>query len=736
MKITIFPSVTRVKGESFNEEWRKIVFRWFAEPTIVKEKSDVQLYSFATFKDAKRSDSNVTSISALVFDFDGGSSYRDLAFEVEDVIHLAHSTFNNSANSPKWRLIVPLDREVTPEEYCLCFDAFYERIRNFPGLDKSCRSLSRCYYLPSCSSANSDLAFVTEGPKTDCDFISADKLLNGSDSYFTTNSEASSPGNPRLSDDAIGDGQADRIQTLGRNNRLKEIAVAMIHRGEGLERIIREVLDYDSENHTPPLFSDNTEGNGQLPPELNAARFVLSISSSLARKDPKTIPQISSPSVIIEIAEKGETTTKEKRVSLSDSLSKPPGLVGDVLQYILETSIKPQPEIALAASLVACGTVMGRKISTETDLRTNLYFLCLAETASGKEWPRRAIQKIFQEVGAFPRASVEDPASDSALLEYISQVPSQVLLLDEFGRFLHTTQSGQTTHLYNIPSLLLRLHGAANGPFAGKFYADSKKNKVIEQPNVSLLATTVQRSFYSSLTGESVTDGFLNRLLFLESSNPDPEINKVLNKEIPAGIISAFEYWEGLSYGPGNMQGIEDTRPTPRVFKASKRATAIFSDLESDFKRMREALRGDNLSGLYGRGWDMAQRIALILAGGTDPERETVTHREALWAAEFIATTTRALLKAVQAHVSDNRTQGDYKRILGIIQATGSSGIGLNVLARQTTTLLSPYRNAIIKALQDAGEVEEVLIKRPDSKKPTRVYRAIVDQDKTQTSSF
>lgn len=65
-------------------------------------------------------------------------------------------------------------------------------------------------------------------------------------------------------------------------------------------------------------------------------------------------------------------------------LYNPPGLVGEVMKYILSCSIKPQPELCLAAAFAACGALFGRKIKSESNLRTNVYFLSLIETGGGK----------------------------------------------------------------------------------------------------------------------------------------------------------------------------------------------------------------------------------------------------------------------------------------------------------------------------------------------------------------
>jgi hypothetical protein len=55
-----------------------------------------------------------------------------------------------------------------------------------------------------------------------------------------------------------------------------------------------------------------------------------------------------------------------------DDLLRVPGLVGELADWITATSHRRQPVLALGASIAAVGTILGRKVRTETNLRTNL----------------------------------------------------------------------------------------------------------------------------------------------------------------------------------------------------------------------------------------------------------------------------------------------------------------------------------------------------------------------------
>jgi hypothetical protein len=75
-----------------------------------------------------------------------------------------------------------------------------------------------------------------------------------------------------------------------------------------------------------------------------------------------------------------------------DDLLSPPGLLGEVTRYIVASALKPQPILALGAAITALGTVIGRKVRTTTDLRTNIYAVSVADCGAGKEHTRKAIR--------------------------------------------------------------------------------------------------------------------------------------------------------------------------------------------------------------------------------------------------------------------------------------------------------------------------------------------------------
>ncbi len=73
------------------------------------------------------------------------------------------------------------------------------------------------------------------------------------------------------------------LKDVGRNNKLKSIAVAALKNGTPTHKVAAELVAYDSKHHHIPLFTDPTEGNSD-DPAASSSDFVKRIDRSVSRK--------------------------------------------------------------------------------------------------------------------------------------------------------------------------------------------------------------------------------------------------------------------------------------------------------------------------------------------------------------------------------------------------------------------------------------------------------------------
>jgi len=136
------------------------------------EIKDVGGFVGGTLEGGHRKSSTVKTRSLLTFDFD--NAYTDLIADLyinEAYAWAIYSTHSHTPEKPRYRLIVPLDRDVTPDEY----EAIMRRKCEDFGmeyLDASTCQPSRLMYWPSCSS---DAEYVFE--YNDGEILKADDIL-------------------------------------------------------------------------------------------------------------------------------------------------------------------------------------------------------------------------------------------------------------------------------------------------------------------------------------------------------------------------------------------------------------------------------------------------------------------------------------------------------------------------------------------------------------------------------
>ena len=112
------------------------------------------------------------------------------------------------------------------------------------------------------------------------------------------------------------------------------------------------------------------------------------------------------------------------------------GVIADMMALMATTAKRPQPVLALGASLCAVGALMGRKYRTESNTRSNLYVVGIAESGAGKNHSRMVINELFRRAGLLQYLGGNKIASGAGLIAAIQRQPASLFQLDEFGMFL------------------------------------------------------------------------------------------------------------------------------------------------------------------------------------------------------------------------------------------------------------------------------------------------------------
>jgi hypothetical protein len=401
-----------------------------------------------------------------------------------------------------------------------------------------------------------------------------------------------------------------------------------------------------------------------------------------------------------------------KKKPFPEELLHPPGLVGDIYEHILSKSHLRQPVFALSAAIAAVGTLAGRKVQSESGIRTNVYCVNVGGSGSGKDIPRKIVKSLFAMSGCSDMACVDTIASDSAIETAMFRSPAQLFVLDEIGRFFRSTQSkGASSFITNIVSVFLRLYSACDEIYFCKEYADETRKREIDQPHLCLLGSTVPESLYKGLSYESATDGFLSRLLIFETDNNLPKKSKVSVLAKPSErlidqLVALKE--KKINVRPaGNLNAMD--HPDPQIVPFSGNAEALLDRFEDVIFALRQELQtSQQIDAMYNRASQMAVQIALIIATGNNIENPVITEHEMNYGIKLAKHITDHLKFVADNFMARNDYEHEVKQMFNVICETGS--ISLAELSRKTQHLNGFQRDSILENLKDSDQIEERMV--------------------------
>lgn len=427
----------------------------------------------------------------------------------------------------------------------------------------------------------------------------------------------------------------------------------------------------------------------------------------------KTAPEMVSSEEIEERLREVNKSYEKKPFPVE--LLKPPGFVGEIVEYMNSQAQRDQPIISVAASLTFAGALMGRRFQDEEEMRTNIYCMGIGETGCGKENARSCIKRIVEQCND-PRISnicmVENIASETSIYSALTVEPSPIFLLDEIGIFFKTTQGNQAAHLAGVPAALLKLFTSSNIRTSGKSYADTKKQISINNPNLCVYGTATPEQFFDSLSKENIEQGLISRLLVFESENSRPPAKRRVKKFKPArDLIEKVKhlYNSPTNCNPqGNIADVEIV--DPKIVSQTEEVEEMFWEFNVEIDNLIKKLQNEGkLYSIYTRCLEIAKKIALIIAIGDNiyKDDQIIRPEHADYAIKLSRYLFDSLYYSVENKISSSVQERNVKKVLQIIRTHGK--INVSDLTRKCQHLKSNERKDILETLKESKLIEEFL---------------------------
>ena len=384
----------------------------------------------------------------------------------------------------------------------------------------------------------------------------------------------------------------------------------------------------------------------------------------------------------------------------------PPGLVGAIARWIVDTARRPQPELAIGAALAIVGTACGRHVQGPTEAGTALYVLSLAPTGKGKETPLKACMRVLAASGMGMHIGPDQWMSMSALINMMERMPLALCAQDEFGAFMQRIFNRKaSTHERAIPQILRSLWGVNFGPWTTPQWANGKAF-VVDAPHLTIYGTSTHEQFYSAMEGAAIADGTLNRFLVIEGRrSPEMQEPKASPNIVPDEIVNGLK---AVFYRSGNIAASQRNQVDYNLAIAGSQTRL---DWCADGSRqayeafMREIDRdaGDRplTADFIVRAPEMAIRIATILAAGQG--HDSVRRSDVEFGIAMVRNSLMHMISGADEYMAGNDHEANVKKVLRIIRQAGR--IEHSRLLAQVRAIRARDLKDIISNLVEEGSI-------------------------------
>lgn len=315
----------------------------------------------------------------------------------------------------------------------------------------------------------------------------------------------------------------------------------------------------------------------------------------------------------------------------------PPGLVGEIADYIYSSAVRPVREIALAGALALVAGICGRSYNI-SGTGLNLYIILLAATGSGKEGAGRGIDNLLAAVKSTVPASdmfigPSAFASGQALVRVLNDKPCFVSVLGEFGLLLQQMCDVRANAaLVMLKKVLLDIFAKSghNQILRPSVYADVEKNtKLIQAPNVSILGESTPDTFFGGLDSSHIAEGLIPRFSVIQYNGKRPKRNRNANNPPNQILVTKFTDLLNIALTTYSNHACAHVQMT-------REATELLDNFDTLCDNKINSSGSDVEHQLWNRAHLKALKVAAVIAVGCEPYAPVVNEKHARWAIEFV----------------------------------------------------------------------------------------------------
>ena len=450
---------------------------------------------------------------------------------------------------------------------------------------------------------------------------------------------------------------------------------------------------------------------------------------------------------------------EKKTVEFKHDLLKPPGLVGEVTDYINSQCRYPRLNLAVISALVSVGNIGGLTHRLEGNkLSSNLFAFCVAGSATGKEAVLQSVNDLHIEAGV--SAAIHGAIkSEQEIIRNLIRHQAAFYNIDELGLFLRklnmSHKSGGASYLQGVIGMLMAAYSKANGNLLlsgdvkeevktdlAREYAMLNKrlddgenaqiqarmdaiteslnniDKGLPNPFLSMIGFSTPSTFNESVSFEQITSGFIGRSIIINEPDTNPKRKRGFTSEdMPEDLKARLSLLRCTGDYEQGAKRIESTgtyniiKTTPEAIDALDSAADWFED------KAEEHTERTGFEAVVRRGYEMVEKVSYILAmGSTERGLDCVE-----WAFEYIRRDIE--YKTLLAYSNVKEKSSPIESMAAKIMCSIGDGITVGKLVNKYRAKKELVEDAIL-LLETKGKVrQETKTHKFDKKTIKTIYK-------------
>ncbi|THK38125.1 DUF3987 domain-containing protein [Ensifer sp. MPMI2T] len=393
------------------------------------------------------------------------------------------------------------------------------------------------------------------------------------------------------------------------------------------------------------------------------------------------------------------------------------GLLGQIAQWAYDTSRRPVPEFSIMAAVAFMSVMFGRRAVGPTGAGLNVYMVGIAGPGFGKEHPLKAVQTLAVDLQMPFLIGPGEVTSGSAIEKVVRRRPVFLMPWDEMGVVLQSVNGrGSSSWAQTIRKVLLEIFSKSTSMWSGKEHADPEKDSSAEpvfMPTVSLMGMSTPTTFYKGITEESLTDGFVARLVVTEPTMRPDRHSAPPVLVTPVSLINAVKRCRDDFPKPGGdlaqaMWRQATSRPTLHTVPwETDEAEKRWTDIED--WQIAEIEDNGASEGIVGRTAEHVIKLATIRAISRNPSAPSVSVEDVEWGHAITQASLTSINRGVEEYMAGSQFEELCKAILSALRASKDKSLPQSQLVRKRGVSKADDRmvEQAIKRLVLAGEIEQ-----------------------------